>query len=100
MVEKSNLTALKQTPHADVFEQREPRTIRLQLEAGQHLPSHSHPDTNIVLHLLSGQLELTLDENTYELAPGELIRFSGNQEISPHAVEPSTAVIVFAPQVD
>ncbi|MFB6219721.1 MAG: cupin domain-containing protein [Halobacteriaceae archaeon] len=92
------LTALEDpdgTPHADVFER--PRTVRLALDADQRLPSHEHPDTNIVLYLVSGRLELTLGSDTYTLGAGDLIRFGGNQEISPRAVEPSTALLVFAP---
>jgi len=98
MIEQTNLADLEETPHAEVFEERQPRTVRLRLEADQRIPSHTHPDTNVVLHLVSGRLELSLDDEDYELGPGDLIRFSGDREVSPHAVEPSTAVVVFAPQ--
>jgi len=42
-------------------------------------------------------VELTLDGGTYGRDAGDLIRFSGERELSPYAVEPSTAVVVFAP---
>jgi len=42
---------------------------------------------------------MTLDDETYALDAGDLIRFSGDREVSPHAVESSTAVVVFAPEV-
>lgn len=100
MPETASLDELEATPHAEVFDQRQPRTVRLQLAADQRVPAHTHPGKNIVIHLLSGHLELTLDEETYELIPGELIRFSGDREVSPYAVEPSTALVVFAPAAD
>jgi len=100
MIEQATLADLEETPHAEVFEQRQPRTVRLQLEADQRVPPHTHPGTNVVLHLVLGRLELSLDDEDYELGPGDLIRFSGGREVSPYAVEPSTAVVVFAPQPD
>jgi quercetin dioxygenase-like cupin family protein len=95
--ERTTLSDLDDTPHAEVFETRRPRTVRLELDADERVPRHTHEGTNVVLHLLSGRLELTLDDETYDLTAGEVIRFSGDREVSPYAVEPSTAVVVFAP---
>lgn len=97
MPEITPLDELDETPHAEVFERREPRTVRLRLDADQRVPEHTHPGTNVVLHLLSGRLQLTLGDEVYEVEPGQLVRFSGDQQVSPYAVEPSTAVVVFAP---
>lgn len=91
---------LTDTPHAEVFEERRPRTVRLELGAGDGVPAHTHPGQTIVLHLLSGRLELSLDDEQYELTPGEIARFSGEREISPQAVEHSTALLVFAPATE
>ncbi|MGB9960741.1 cupin domain-containing protein (plasmid) [Halobacterium sp. MBLA0001] len=95
--ELTTLDSLTKAPHAEIFEERRPRTVRLQLDAGERVPPHTHPGTHIVLHLVSGHLELSLDDETYDVNPGELVRCSGECKISPHALEPSTAVIVFAP---
>lgn len=97
MPEITDVDDLTKTPHAEVFEARRPRTVRLRLDADERIPPHTHPGTNVVLHLLSGRLELSLDGETYDVGPGELVRFSGEREISPRALEPSTAVAVFAP---
>jgi quercetin dioxygenase-like cupin family protein len=99
MPERTTLADLDDHPHAEVFEQRRPRTVRLELDADERVPRHTHGGTNVVLHLLTGRLELTLDDETYSLDAGELIRFSGDREVSPYAVEASTAVVVFAPAV-
>lgn len=97
MPEITTLDELTKTPHAEIFEDHRPRSVRLQLDAGEHVPEHTHPGTNIVLHLVSGHLELSLDDETYDVNPGQLVQFSGKREISPHAIEPSTAIVVFAP---
>jgi len=100
MPETATLDGLEQTPHAEMFEAGRPRTVRLELDAEQRIPPHTHPGKDIVLHLLSGRLELSLNDETYDLHPNELIRFSGEREVSPDAVEESTALIVFAPSTD
>lgn len=97
MPERTTLSTLSETPHAEVFETRRPRTVRLRLDADERVPRHTHEGTDVVLHLLDGRVELTLDDETYDLEAGDLIRFSGDREVSPYAVEPSTAVVVFAP---
>jgi len=97
MSELTTLDELTATPHAEIFEEHRPRAVRLQLDADEHVPDHTHPGTDIVLHLVSGHLELSLDGETQEVTAGELVQFSGEREISPRAIEPSTAVVVFAP---
>jgi quercetin dioxygenase-like cupin family protein len=96
MPERTTLADLTDRPHAEVFETPRPRTVRLSLDADERIPRHTHEDSNVVFHLLSGRLELTLDDETQTLDAGELIRFSGDRAVSPYAVEPSTAVVVFA----
>lgn len=68
MTEHTTLADLEDRPHAEVFEPPRPRTVRLALDA----------------------------DETHTLEAGDLIRFSGNRAVSPYAVEPSTAVVVFA----
>jgi quercetin dioxygenase-like cupin family protein len=97
-MEVTALEELTDTPHAEVFENRDPRTVRLQLAEGESVPPHTHPGTDVVLHLLSGRLELSFDGETHEVVAGELVQFSGDREVSPRAVEPATAVLVFAPR--
>lgn len=97
MPEITRLEDLETTPHAEVFERRRPRTVRLRLSADERIPPHRHPGTDVVLHLLEGHFALDLDGETYDLGAGDLVRFDGGSEVSPLAIEPSTAVIVFSP---
>lgn len=100
MVEITAIDALTTSPHAEVFDEQQPRTVQLTLDAGEGVPAHTHPGTNIVLHLLSGRLELSLDDECYELSSGEIARFSGEREVAPHAIDESTAILVLAPVED
>lgn len=95
--ERVTLADLEAAPHARVFD-GEPQTIRLALEEGETIAPHRHPDRQIVLHLLEGRLAVTVGDDEYEVNAGELVRFDGNQDISPTALEDSTAVLVLSPR--
>lgn len=83
-------------PHANLFPEDEPKTIRLTLDEGENVASHSHPGREIVFYLVDGVIELQLDDQTHELSTGDVAHFGGDQEISPYAAEESTALIVLA----
>lgn len=87
-------------PHANVFPDAEPKTVRLVLREGEEVAPHTHPGREIVLYLADGAIELRLGDETHELAAGDVARFDGEREISPRAVEDSTALIVLAPRSD
>lgn len=97
MAEITSLDDLTGTPHAEVFSDH-PRTVRLSLDAGESVPEHRHPDTDVLIHVLSGVVDLGLDDETHRLESGDLIRFDGDRTVAPHAVEDATAVVVFAPR--
>jgi len=59
-----------------------------------------HPDREIVFYLIEGTIELELGDETRELSARDIVRFDGDQEIAPHAVEGSTALIVLASRSD
>lgn len=100
MPEHTDLGDLEATTHAEVFETREPRTVRLSLKAEESVPPHTHPGTNVVILCLSGQIRLDLDDQVFQIGPEEAVRFRGDREVSPTAIKDSTAIIVFAPAVD
>jgi quercetin dioxygenase-like cupin family protein len=83
-------------PHAHVFPDGEPQTVRLELDAGQRVPTHKHPDRQVVCHVLDGELDVTLGDSEVTVSAGEIARFDGAQDISPEAREPSTALLVLA----
>ncbi|NLV12097.1 cupin domain-containing protein [Haloarcula argentinensis] len=74
----------------------EPKTIRLMLDAGESIPAHKHPGRDIVYLLRSGAVDLTLGEETVSLSPGDVVRFDGDQDISPAATADSEALLVLA----
>ncbi len=89
-------TALEADPTATVFPGEEPRTIRLDLPAGEAIPAHSHPDREIVFYVLAGAFDHTIDDESYAVEAGEIVRFSGEREVSPEAREDATALLVLA----
>jgi quercetin dioxygenase-like cupin family protein len=94
------LDDLEGEPHANAFPDEEPKTIRLTLGVGEAVPPHDHPDREIVLYLVEGEIELRLGEETHDLAAGDVARFDGDRTVSPRAVEDSTALIVLTKRSD
>ncbi|UIP00440.1 cupin domain-containing protein [Halobaculum sp. CBA1158] len=90
------LEELTGEPHATVFPDAEPKTIRLALDAGESVAPHTHPGRDIVLHLIEGAIELQVGGATHEVTAGDVARFSGDRDISPRALDDSVAVIVLA----
>lgn len=97
-VEVTDVDALQDAPHAEVFDVADPRTVRLSLDAGDGVPEHQHPDSVVVLYVTSGVLEVSLGDDSYTLAAGDAVRFDGAQDVSPAAVEDAEAFLVFAPK--
>jgi quercetin dioxygenase-like cupin family protein len=93
-----SLTDLDGSPHANVFPEAEPKTIRLTLDAGEQVDPHQHPGRDIVFYVLDGAVDLHLGTETFEMKEGGIARFEGEHEISPVAIEDSVALIVLAPR--
>jgi len=55
--EQVRLADLDGEPHAAAFPGREPKTVRLSLDAGQSVPEHTHPDRTVLFHALTGAFE-------------------------------------------
>jgi quercetin dioxygenase-like cupin family protein len=91
-----SLTDLEGRPHANVFPDAEPKTIRLALEAGERVDPHRHPGREIVLYVVEGAIDLHLGTETFDLGEGDVARFEGERDISPVAVEDSVALVVLA----
>jgi quercetin dioxygenase-like cupin family protein len=100
MSELETLADLDGEPHANVFPESEPKTIRLTLAAGESVDPHRHPGRDIVLYLIEGTVELQLGDEVHTVEAGGVARFEGEQDISPEAVEDSVALIVLAPRAE
>ena len=100
MTETVALADLTERPREVAFPGGEPKTVRLALDAGEEVPAHRHPEREIVVHLVSGRLDVQVDGESNVLESGELLRFDGRREVSPTAEEDSVAVLVLAPRSD
>jgi len=96
--DRTELVSLADRADGDraVLFENDPKTVRLALDAGESVPPHRHPETDIVFHLLSGTLDLNLGNETHRLTAGDVARFDGEQDISPAAIEDSEALLVLA----
>lgn len=96
MVTTRTLSELTDTPHAEVFPDAHPRAVRLSLDAGESLPEHTHPGTDVLFHVLDGRVTVTLDSEAHVLQAGEIARFDGERSIAPTAETDATALVVLA----
>jgi len=94
-LERASLPDLDDAGRATLFE-GEPKTVRLALAAGESIPAHQHPGRDIVFHVLSGRMELTLAGETISLEAGDVVRFDGAQDIAPRAETDCEAILVLA----
>ena len=96
-VERVSVPDPEGEPHAAVFAEG-PRTVRLRLDAGESVPEHRHPGEDVLLYVVEGRLDLSVDGATHGLEAGDAVRFDGDLAVSPRAEEPTTALVVFAPR--
>ncbi|MFB6252028.1 MAG: cupin domain-containing protein [Halobellus sp.] len=96
MPQIEHLHALEAAPHANVFTEHEPKTVKLELDADERVPEHDHPGREVVLCPLDGAIRLELDGEPHALETGDVARFDGAQGIAQIAEAPSTALLVLA----
>ncbi|WP_276259542.1 cupin domain-containing protein [Haloglomus litoreum] len=85
-------------PHAELFETPRPRAVRLSLDAGRSMPAHTHPESDVLLHVVEGRMTVELDGEAYDCEAGDLLRFDGRREVAPRAETDAVAVVTFAPR--
>jgi quercetin dioxygenase-like cupin family protein len=66
------------------------------LGKGAQIPVHSHPHEQTG-YLISGRIRLSIEEDTFEVGPGDSWCIPGNVEHRAEFVEDSVAVEVFSP---
>ena len=93
--DRVDLADLEGTPAAEALG-GSPRVVRLRLTAGESIDPHSHPGTTVVIHVVEGVLDARLDGEPLELSAGELLRFPGEREVAPLAVEDAVALVFLA----
>ena len=60
------------------------RVIHISFEAGQQVPAHKHPNNDVIVQVLSGELEHTMNSNTTTLKANDLAHFFGDNEVGLH----------------
>lgn len=78
------------TPHG--------RVLRFELEAGEGIPLHQHPGAQVVVTVLSGQIEVTTEDaqtpGIQALKATELLTHDGDRPLSLLATEQSSVVVI------
>jgi uncharacterized protein (DUF2249 family) len=94
------LSELDGDPGAPLFPGEEPKAIHLTLDPGEAVARHDHPGRDVLFLVRSGDVELTLGGDSYDLTAGDVVRFDGEKEVAPRAGdEGATALVVLAARV-
>ncbi|MDF2945802.1 MAG: cupin protein [Bacillales bacterium] len=65
-----------------VFKKNESVTFILNFNAGQSLPKHKHPGTDLYLYVLEGSGLLNIDGQDNQINKGDIIHCDGEEEFS------------------
>lgn len=68
----------------------------VRLDAGSHLPLHSHPEAQMT-HVLSGHLLLSIDGEPHELRPGDSVSIPAAAPHAADALEETLVLDTFSP---
>lgn len=73
--------------------------VEFHMKKGAHLPRHSHPHEQTG-YLVSGNMELTIDAETFNVKPGDSWCIAGESEHNAVVLEDTVVVEVFSPVRD
>jgi quercetin dioxygenase-like cupin family protein len=61
---------------------------------GQSIPPHNHEESDLLLHVLSGKFDLTVDDKTTGLNAGDVVHCTGREVFSMNNVKENTTCLV------
>ena len=69
---------------------------RVTIKAGEANPRHRHPNCDEILHLVSGQLEHSLNGDSFLMAPGDTISIPTGAWHNARSLGPEDALMLIA----
>ncbi len=69
---------------------------RVTIKSGRANGAHKHPNCDEILHLISGELEHRVGDETYRMKPGDTIVLSAGVRHGAHSIGAEDAVMVVA----
>lgn len=70
------------------------RSLLFHLGAGEGVPRHQHPQAQVVIAVLSGELHVHTDEGTQTLYGAEVTTLEGDRPVALEALQAGTQVLV------
>lgn len=63
------------------------KLVKKEGKKGDKIPKHNHPDENILFTVVKGLVEVFIEEERFELSPGKVLSFDGNNYIHANFIE-------------
>lgn len=83
-----------------IFNEEKVLTFVLNMMPGQEIPPHQHEESDLVLHVIGGGGQLTVDEKVQNIGVGDVIYCTGNEVFSivNNTEENLSCFVVIAPR--
>lgn len=65
-----------------IFNEEKALNFALNLKTGQEIPPHKHENSDLILYVVTGQGELTVDGKSQEIISGDVVYCEGKEEFS------------------
>lgn len=65
-----------------IFNEEKVLNFILNLMPGQEIPPHQHEESDLILHVLTGKGELTVDEKQQSIVTGDVVHCTGEEVFS------------------
>jgi quercetin dioxygenase-like cupin family protein len=65
-----------------IFKENRILNFMLNLSPGQTVPPHNHENSDLLVHVLTGEAEMTVDDKTCTIVAGDIIHCDGKEMFS------------------
>lgn len=65
-----------------IFNKEKVLNFMLNFKPGQELPPHTHEESDLILHVITGSGQLTVDGNVQNITEGDVVYCEGNEVFS------------------
>lgn len=76
-----------------VFNENDFVVVKKAGKAGDLIEKHNHPEANVLFTVVKGEIDVTVTDETFNLLPGKILHFDGNNFISAKLVKDSEAFV-------
>lgn len=82
------MTQLKENPGL-IIQDDKYKVVKKLGKKGDHVEKHNHPEANVLFTVVKGQMRVTVQDEHFNVVPGQMLTFDGNDDIQAEFLEDS-----------